>query len=146
MFHLVTWLAIAGAIVAHTGAAIFFKISAQSKGRAIIGYFVLGNAIGFFNPLCSTIALHNNNPGLVYALMAGVGGVFFVVVLNRVFEERLGRWQWTGILVVLLGTFLLQWEAPDSSEGKTPEQSLETPFDKNGNESVVGERREGASV
>jgi len=113
MSHPVVWLAMTVAVIAHTLAAICFKTAAQQKGRLILKYFLIGNIIGFLGPLCTAIALRNNNPNLVLATMEGIGGVFFVVVLNRVFNERLTGRQWLSIFVLIFGTVLLQF-GPDS--------------------------------
>ena len=109
MFDAVTWLAMGGSLIAHTLAAIFFKIAAQQNTRKrILGYFIFGNCVGFFNPLCLTIALRGNHPNLVMAGMGGVGAAFFVIVLNRVFKERLTPRQWAALGIIMAGTILLQ--------------------------------------
>lgn len=117
MLDAITWLALTGSMVAHTAAAICFKISAQqSLRKKIVGYFVLGNAIGFFNPVCMAIALKDNNANVVLATMGAVGGIFFIVVLNRVFNERLTLKQWLAIGVCLLGSLILQIPASSPSD------------------------------
>ena len=122
MFDLVTWLAMIGAILFHTLAAIFFKISAQQNSRRrILSYFVLGNAIGFFNPLCLTIAMSGNNPNLVIAMLGVLGGVFFNAVLNWVFKVGMTRRQWAAILIMIAGGVMLRASTPsDEAEGKSP--------------------------
>ena len=119
MFDLVTWLAMVGSIVAHTLAAICFKIAAQQRVRKrTIRYFVLGNTVGFFNPFCVTIAMSGNNPNLIVAMMGVLGGVFFHAVLNWVFKVGLTRRQWAAILIMIAGGVLLKL----SSEGDGREQ------------------------
>jgi len=108
MLHPLTWLALFGAVSAHTGAAICFKKAAQRTGRHAIAIFVLGNAIGFINPILKTIALRNNHPNVIFAIMGGLGGIFFIIVINWVFRGRLTRFQWFAILIIILGSMLLQ--------------------------------------
>jgi len=122
MFDLVTWLAMSGAIFFHTLAAIFFKISAQQNSRKrILSYFILGNAIGFFNPLCLTIAMSGNNPNLVVAMMGVLGGIFFYAVLNWVFKAGMSRRQWAAISIMVAGGVMLKLSSPsDEGEEKSP--------------------------
>ncbi len=124
MFDALTWLAIVITTIAHTLAAVCFKLSAQQTVRKrILGYFVLGNTVGFLCPLCVTIAMSGNNPNLVIAML-GVGGVFFHVFLNWFFRVGLTRRQWVAILIMIAGGILLKLGSPDGeTEGaaRTPQ-------------------------
>jgi multidrug transporter EmrE-like cation transporter len=115
MLPLSTWLALFIAVAAHTGAAICYKKAAQQAGWRTIAIFVLGNAIGFFNPIFKTMALRNNNPNVIFAIMGGPGGILFIFVINWVFRGRLTRFQWFAILIIIVGSMLLQIQ-PGSSE------------------------------
>ncbi len=114
MFDVLTWVAVVGAILAHTGAAVLFKMAAQRERWNALLFFTLGNGVGFFNPLCVTIAMRDNSPNLIYAVMNGVGGVFFVLVLNWVFKGVLSPSQWIGVFIIVLGTLLLQLYAENA--------------------------------
>lgn len=103
-----TWLAMFGALSAHTGASICFKKAAQQNGTRALAIFAMGNVIGFINPICKTIALRNNNPNVIFAIMGGLGGVIFVFVINWVFEGKLTRSQWFAIMIIIFGSILLQ--------------------------------------
>lgn len=115
MLHPFIWLAMFGAIAAHTGAAICFKKAAQRSGSSALAIFVLGNAIGFLNPVLKTIALRNNNPNVIFAIMGGAGGIFFIFVINWFFRGRLTRFQWLAILIIILGSVLLQLQPAANS-------------------------------
>ena len=108
MLHPFTWLAMFGAVSAHTGAAIFYKKAAQNSGIRALVVFVLANAIGLMNPIFKTMALRNNNPNVIFAIMGGLGGIFFIFVINWVFRGRLTRFQWFAMLIIILGSILLQ--------------------------------------
>lgn len=115
MFNLLTWLAMAGAVVSRTLAAICFTKAAQFKGRTLAGWFVLGNVVGVGYPICTTLALHGNHPNLVFATMAGFGGIFFALTIDRVFADRLSARQWMAILIIVAATMVLQIPATATS-------------------------------
>lgn len=110
MLSPLTWMAMIVALSAHTGASIFFKKAAQQKGTRAMAIFALGNVIGFINPICKTIALRNNNPNVIFAIMGGLGGIIFVFVINWVFQGKLTRFQWFAILIIIFGSILLQFQ------------------------------------
>lgn len=133
MLNPITWLAIVGAIVARTVAAVIYKIAAQQPSRnRVVLFFLLGLAAGFFNPVCVAIAMRGNNPNLIIAAMGGLGGAFFVIVINRVFKERLSRQQWLAIAIIFAGTILLRVGSPpepkpqDSRAYENPTRDLES--------------------
>lgn len=112
MFNLVTWSAIMAGIVVHTIAAICQKTAAQqATRRRMVAFFVLSLAIGFFHPVSTAIAMRGNHPNLVIAAKGGLGGMFFLIVINRVFKEKLAVRQWLAMFVIMAGTLLLQLAA-----------------------------------
>ena len=106
-FDLRTIVAMIGAAIAHTGAAVCFKLAAQAKGRRIFLLFATGNLIGLGHMLCRAEALKGNDPKIVIAVISAFIGVVFVITMNRVFKEKLSLYQWLGIVVVMAGTLWL---------------------------------------
>ena len=102
-------LLILGYVVSLTASNLLLKIAADSAGYRALGWFIAGNVAGFFCPLTITFALRHGPPHLVYAW--AIAGGFCVLQLASIwmFRAPLNLWQWTGLSLVALGLFFLQW-------------------------------------
>lgn len=101
-------MCVTGFVVASTWSAIQFKFAADASGKKAIWHFVAGNLIGAFGPLALTFALKQTSPSLAYALCYGCAFALLQLVCWRLFHQALSMWQWTGIVLVAIGIFLLQ--------------------------------------
>lgn len=102
-----TLLSMCLAVLAHTAAAIFFKVASQQSGWRIYFYIALGAGVGFFNPLFTSFAFSNTNPCVVLVLMGIFGGLFFVFTLRWVFHQPLSATQWLAIALLIIGGTLV---------------------------------------
>lgn len=116
-----------GAVLSRTLAAVFYKVAAQHSGRTLVAYFTAGLVVGILYPICTTLALYGNHPNLVFATMAGLGGIVFVVVMDRVFRGQLSARQWLGIALIVVSTVVLQLPA---SSGESPPGDSHGPTDQ----------------
>ncbi len=112
-----TWLAILLSVLAGTAASICYKKASGLTGKSAILYFNMGLLVGFLNPVFKTLALRGNNPNVIFAIMNGLGGILFVLIINWVFKGRLTRLQWFAILLIVIGSFILQLQPSKSREG-----------------------------
>jgi multidrug transporter EmrE-like cation transporter len=104
----VVLMCVSGFVAASTWSAIHFKFAADASGKRAIWHFIVGNIIGAFGPLALTFALKQTSPSLAYALCYGCAFALLQIVCWRLFQQALSMWQWTGIVLVGIGIFLLQ--------------------------------------
>lgn len=108
MNPLLTVLFIAGFVVSSTGASLVFKAAADAAGWAAFRFFLLGNLIGVWAPVCLMYALKGTNPNIVYAACYGIGFCALQAASFQLFQQPLSAWQWAGVGVVGVGILLLQ--------------------------------------
>jgi multidrug transporter EmrE-like cation transporter len=104
----VVLMCVAGFAAASTWSAIHFKFAADASGKKAIWHFVAGNIIGAIGPVALTFALKQTSSSLAYALCYGCAFAVLQLVCWRLFNQALSMWQWTGIVLVGIGIFLLQ--------------------------------------
>lgn len=108
MNPLLTVLFIAGFVVSSTGASLVFKAAADAAGWAAFRFFLLGNFVGVWAPVCLMYALKGTNPNVVYAVCYGIGFCALQIASFHLFRQPLSAWQWAGVGVVGVGILLLQ--------------------------------------
>jgi len=107
------WLVLAYA-VSMAASNLCFKMVHQGAGwswkepSAAWAWFFAGNAAGFFCPIIITWALKQSNAQITYALCLGVGFCLVQFGSFVFFREPLSWIQWSGIILIALGVFLLQ--------------------------------------
>ncbi len=114
---------IAANICAHTGAAVLWKFAADSDHLSVrqIVLFILGNLFGLTATVFLTIALKDNNPVLIYAILAGFGAISVYFALWMIFRPPMSAWQWVAIGLIVVGAGLLHvWSPSSSSEAERP--------------------------
>ena len=95
-------------MLASAGSGMLFKLAADSSGRTALWYFVVGNVVGFLCPVALTFGLKHGNPNAVYAFCYGGAFALLQVASSWMFKQPLSLLQWTGIVAVGAGIFLLQ--------------------------------------
>ena len=106
------------AVLAVPGATICLKVSSQEWANKLdwwdvafwsaIGYFALGNLVGFGATIGKTIALRDNPPSLVYALVGAPSAILMHLALAWKFNITLTPMQWVAISIIVFGAIMLQ--------------------------------------
>jgi len=73
-------------------------------------WFFAGNAAGFFCPILITLALKQPHAQIIYALCLGIGFCLVQAGSFFFFKEPLSWIQWSGIALIGIGVFLLQFK------------------------------------
>ncbi len=110
-FTLRNSLAILTSICTLSISAVCWKLSAETIDVSpfwSMAYFVTGLIAGLLFSAGATIAMRNNNPNLVYAMIGGPGAVALHLTLVWVFDQSLLWQQWVAILLIVIGAVLLQ--------------------------------------
>lgn len=113
------WVLVGIAIVCGVISNIVFRYAAHESGFDSAKLFGLGIAIGFWVPVCITLALARGNANIVFALVAGVTCGGLQLATWYLFREPLAWWQVTGIVLICLGTILASWK------GTSPESEID---------------------
>ena len=117
-FTPVNTIAMVAAVCAVPMAVILLKLSSQEWAKKLewwdiafwtaIGYFALGNVVGFTTTIGKTIALRDNPPNTVYAIVGAPSTVVLHFALAWYFNITLTPTQWLAIGVIIFGAVLLQ--------------------------------------
>lgn len=110
MQNLIVSLLVTGFVVSNAGASLLFKYASARTGWGMAWFYIAGNVVGFFAPLCLMFALRGTNPNVIYALCFGGGFVALQLASLLLFRTPLSAVQWAGIAVVAAGIVLLQWK------------------------------------
>jgi multidrug transporter EmrE-like cation transporter len=102
------WFLIAAYACSMAGANLCLKYAAMAHGTAAWAWFAAANVVGFLCVASLPFALKLAPANVVYALAIGLGYLVLQVAGFLLFREPLSTWQWTGITLVGMGTFLLQ--------------------------------------
>ena len=83
---------------------------------------VLGLACFAINVILYTYALKGLPISVAYPIMVTVGFAIIVVVAGIYLHEHPSRLQWAGVTLILIGVWLVAWEAKDQlqQEAKPP--------------------------
>ena len=96
-------------ILSMTASNLLLKIGADSSGSRAFGWYVAGNIAGFFCPLTIMFALRHGPPHLIYAWAIAGGFCVLQLALFLTFRTAINPWQCTGLGLIALGLFFLQW-------------------------------------
>jgi multidrug transporter EmrE-like cation transporter len=117
-FTVINTIGMVAAVCAIPWALICLKLSSEVWDKktewwdvmfwSAIGYFVLGNIVGLTTTIGKTIALRDNPPNLIYALVSAPSVILIHLALAWKFNTNLVPMQWLAIGVIVCGAILLQ--------------------------------------
>ena len=81
---------------------------------------MLGLCLFALNVLAYTQALSRIPLSVAYPIMVTLGFAIIVVVAGLYLDERPTRWQWVGVTFILIGVWLVAWEAGDQLQESSP--------------------------
>ena len=93
-------------------------------------YFALSNIVGFSATIGKTVALRDNPPNLVYAIIGAPTSVLIHISLAWYFHSALNPTQWLAIATIVFGAFLLQAPHEDAGDGALAESSAVQPSEE----------------
>ena len=104
-------------IVFQVCGSLLLRVASQRTGAAAVGWFFLGNAIGFCGVTCLTLALRTEHPNLTFALCQGSAFCVLQLACYLVFRIPLRPAQWVGVAFIAAGVVCVQL---NGMAGKTP--------------------------